>query len=81
MADDLRMALTNWRPRSGRSSPSRMRQAQRSSGAGSRIPLRGRFPRLAELMDEAEADVLAYATFRLEHRKQIWSNNPLERVN
>jgi putative transposase len=42
---------------------------------------RGRFPRLAELMDEAEVDVLAYATFPVEHWRQIWSNNPLERVN
>lgn len=42
---------------------------------------RDRFPRLAELMDEAEEDVLAYATFPVEHWKQIWSNNPLERVN
>jgi transposase-like protein len=42
---------------------------------------RGRFPRLAELMDEAEADVLAYVTFPVEHWRQIWSNNPLERVN
>jgi transposase-like protein len=42
---------------------------------------RGRFPRLAELMDDAEADVLAYATFPVEHWRQIWSNNPLERVN
>jgi len=39
------------------------------------------FPRLAELMDEAETDVLAYATFPVEHWRQIWSNNPLERVN
>lgn len=42
---------------------------------------RDRFPRLAELMDEAKEDVLAYATFPVEHWKQIWSNNPLERVN
>ncbi len=42
---------------------------------------RCRFPRLAELMDEAEADVLAYVTFPVEHWRQIWSNNPLERLN
>ncbi len=42
---------------------------------------RPRFPRLAELMDEAEADVLAYLAFPREHWRQIWSNNPLERVN
>ncbi len=42
---------------------------------------RGRFPRLAELMDEAEEDVLAYSAFPKEHWRQIWSNNPLERLN
>ena len=42
---------------------------------------RGRFPRMAELMDRAEEDVLAYASFPIEHWRQIWSNNPLERVN
>jgi transposase-like protein len=42
---------------------------------------RGRFPKLAELMDETEEDVLAYATFPVEHWQKIWSNNPLERLN
>ena len=39
---------------------------------------RKRFPKLAELLDEAEADVLAYLAFPQEHWRQIWSNNPLE---
>jgi putative transposase len=42
---------------------------------------RHRFGRLAELMEEAEEDVLSYATFPQEHWQKIWSNNPLERVN
>jgi transposase-like protein len=42
---------------------------------------RERFPRLAGLLDEAEADVLAYTAFPREHWRQIWSNNPLERLN
>ena len=42
---------------------------------------RARFPRLAELMEEAECDVLSYAAFPQEHWQKIWSNNPLERVN
>jgi putative transposase len=42
---------------------------------------RNRFPRLAALLDEAEADVLAYLAFPAEHWRQIWSNNPLERLN
>ena len=40
-----------------------------------------RFPKLAELMDEAEEDVLAYAAFPAEHWRKVWSNNPLERLN
>ena len=42
---------------------------------------RSRFPRLAELTDGAEEDVLAYAAFPSEHWQKIWSNNPLERLN
>ncbi len=42
---------------------------------------RGRWPRLAELMDEAEADVLAYLAFPPQHWRQLWSTNPLERLN
>ena len=42
---------------------------------------RARFPRLAQLLDEAEADVLAYLAFPPGHWRQIWSNNPLERLN
>ncbi len=39
---------------------------------------RGRYPRLAERLDEAEDDVLAYLAFPREHWRQIWSNNLLE---
>jgi putative transposase len=39
---------------------------------------RARFPRLAQLMDEAEEEVLAYSAFPAEHWRQVWSNNPLE---
>ena len=42
---------------------------------------RPRFPRLSELMEEGEEDVLAYASFPKEHWQKIWSNNPLERLN
>jgi transposase-like protein len=43
--------------------------------------LRPRFPRVAELLDDAEDEVLAYLTFPQEHWRQIWSNNPQERLN
>lgn len=43
--------------------------------------LRDRLPKLAALMDDAEAKVLAFTGFPKEHWKQIASTNPLERVN
>ena len=42
---------------------------------------RPRYARLADLLDEAEADVLADLAFPAEHWRQIWSNHPLERLN
>jgi putative transposase len=42
---------------------------------------RGRFARVAELMDTAEDDVLAYLASPREHWRQVWSTNPLERLN
>jgi putative transposase len=43
--------------------------------------LRTKFPKLAALMDGAEADVLAFMSFPKSHRVQIHSTNPLERLN
>ena len=43
--------------------------------------LRTKAPRLADLMDQAEHDVLAYMTFPREHRTKLHSVNPLERLN
>src|SRR5687768_4985353 len=42
---------------------------------------RPRYARLADLLAAAETDVLAYLAFPREHWRQIWSNNPLERLN
>jgi putative transposase len=42
---------------------------------------RPRYERLADLLDQAEPDVLAYLACPREHWRQIWSNNPLERLN
>ena len=42
---------------------------------------RSRFAKLADLMNEAEEDVLAYSAFPQEHWQKVWSNNPLERLN
>jgi transposase-like protein len=43
--------------------------------------VRPKLPKLAALLDEAEADVLAYMSFPKEHRAKLHSTNPLERVN
>ena len=42
---------------------------------------RPRVPKLAALMDDAEADVLAYMSFPAQHRAKLHSTNPIERLN
>ena len=43
--------------------------------------IRPRFPAVAELLTDAEPDLLAHFTFPDTHRRQIRSTNPLERLN
>ena len=43
--------------------------------------LRPRVKNLAALMDQAEADVLAYMSFPPAHRAKLHSTNPIERLN
>ena len=43
--------------------------------------LRPRVKKLAELMDQAETDVLAYMSFPPAHRPKLHSTNPIERLN
>ena len=43
--------------------------------------LEKRFPAVSEMMDEAEADVLAYFSFPKVHRVKLHSTNTLERLN
>lgn len=43
--------------------------------------LASRFPKVARLLEQAGEDVLAHMSFPAEHRRQIHSTNPLERLN
>ncbi len=43
--------------------------------------LTDRFPHAADLLAEAAPDLLAFTAFPVEHWRQIWSNNPQERLN
>jgi transposase-like protein len=43
--------------------------------------LSSRFPEAAELLDEAAHDILAFTDFPKAIWRQIWSNNPQERLN
>jgi transposase-like protein len=40
-----------------------------------------RFPAAAELLADAREDILAFRSLPTEHWRQIWSNNPQERLN
>ena len=40
-----------------------------------------KFPKVSEMLDEAQEDLLAYSAFPVEHHSKIWSTNPLERLN
>lgn len=40
-----------------------------------------RFPEAALLLEDARDDILAFTAFPRAHWRQIWSNNPLERLN
>ena len=38
-------------------------------------------PKVADMLDDAKEDLLAFTGFPAKHWRQIWSTNPLERVN
>ena len=43
--------------------------------------LEERFPEVAGCLEEAVEDILAFTAFPVAHWKQVWSNNPQERLN
>src|SRR3984885_13221690 len=45
------------------------------------VKLKPSLPKLADFMDEAESDVLAYMDFPAAHRTKLHSTNPIERLN
>jgi transposase-like protein len=45
------------------------------------LTLRARFPQAVALLEEAEEEIFTFYDFPLEHRRQIYSTNPLERLN
>jgi putative transposase len=49
--------------------------------AGVAEALQRRYPKAADLLVEAEADILAYMGFPQSHWRRIYSTNPLERLN
>ena len=43
--------------------------------------LEARFPEAAHMLADASHDVLAFTSFPKQHWRQVWSNNPQERLN
>ena len=43
--------------------------------------LEAQFPEVAAMLIEARDDLLAFTAFPIEHRRKIWSTNPLERLH
>jgi putative transposase len=56
-------------------------QTASSQWRGVADQLRPKLPKLAQLMDGAEHDVLAYMGFPAAHRTKLHSTNPIERLN
>ena len=42
--------------------------------------LQPKFPKVSTMLEEAQEDLLAFYAFPAEHRRKIWSTNPIERI-
>lgn len=42
--------------------------------------LHSRFPKISAMLEEAQEELLAFYAFPAEHRRKIWSTNPIERI-
>ena len=74
--------IRTWSPRcSARSSPNPTPTTVAATWDQVRDQLADRFPKIAVLMDDAKAEVLAFTAFPRAHWTKIWSTNPLERLN
>ncbi len=51
------------------------------SSTGSSTPWPSKLPAVADHLEDARADILAFTAFPKEIWRQIWSNNPNERLN
>jgi len=45
------------------------------------VMLGRQLPKVQAMLEDAREDLLAFAAFPAEHRKKVWSTNPLERLN
>ena len=61
--------------------PARRRRPCTPSSTGSSTPCTSKLPAVAEHLEAARADILAFTVFPKEIWRQIWSNNPNERLN
>lgn len=43
--------------------------------------LRTTFPKIADMLDDAREDLLAFRPYPRSHWRKLWSNNPIERLN
>ena len=61
--------------------PARRRRPCTPSSTGSSTPSPSKLPDVADHLEAARADLLAFTAFPKEIWRQIWSNNPNERLN